>query len=102
MPFHEKRPRINTPANASTRSQQGGVVGLVGGRWKSRWKIAQVGFQALSQGHDHYTTQPAHTYTHTHTEYTEHNHTDSHVIHTAQHMFLSHTTVIYNNSIYFM
>ncbi len=41
----------------------GGLVGLVGGRWKIRWKNClswawTLGPQALSQGHNRYTTQP--------------------------------------------
>ncbi len=62
--------------------QLGGLVGLVGSRWKTRWKIGRggggggggLGPQALSQGHNHYTTQPAtqiHIHIHTHTNSTE-------------------------------
>ncbi len=47
---------------------QSQLGGLVGGRWKIRWKIAWVGLelgpQALSLGHNHYTTQPPHIHTH--------------------------------------
>ena len=54
-----------------TQSQLGGLVGLVGGRWKIAW-VGLWGPQSLSQGHNHYTT-----YTYTHTR--AHTHTHAHI-----------------------
>ncbi len=48
------------PSKCQVLKQLGGLVGLVRGRWNIRWKNARVnsGPQTVSQGHNHYTTQP--------------------------------------------
>ena len=44
-----------------TQSQLGGLVGLVGGRWKTRWKIAKMGLELRTSGPEPRTQQLHHT-----------------------------------------
>ena len=58
-----------------TQSQLGGLVGLVGGRWKIRWKMPELGLNSRTSGPDPRTqllNQHSHTHTHIHT----HTHTE--------------------------
>ncbi len=74
---------------------QSQLGGLVGGRWKLDGKFTRVGLelwdlQALSQGHNHYTTQPPLSLSHTHTHTLTHTHTHTHshaCTHTCTHIF---------------
>ncbi len=90
--FHEKGLEFAPQQIPGPQSQLGG---LVGSRWKTRWKIClelglNSGPQALSPGHNHYTTHPhIHTHAHTHarTHTRAHTHTRTHT-HTLIHSLL--------------